>query len=137
MNKIKIKEKPLEEQRDYLLEQNMLLTGKIATLEKENVIFKKANEIIAQQRDNRDADIAELEKENTELKAFRQDCVKLTEDNVVMARQRAEVARQLTKAKEIIKKLYSHVFQGIGFMELNDYNVQKAEVEQFISEVEK
>lgn len=43
---------------------------------------------------------------------------------------------QLIKAKEIIKKLYSHVFQGMGFMEINDYNVQKAEVEQFISKVE-
>lgn len=44
---------------------------------------------------------------------------------------------QLINAKEIIKKLYSHVFQGMGFMEINDYNVQKAEAEQFISEVEK
>ena len=44
---------------------------------------------------------------------------------------------QLTRAKEIIKKLYSHVFQGMGFMEINDYNVQKAEAERFISEVEK
>ena len=44
---------------------------------------------------------------------------------------------QLTKAKEIIKKLYSHVFQGMGFMEINDYNVQKAEAEEFLnSEVE-
>ena len=41
---------------------------------------------------------------------------------------------KLTKAKEIIKKLYSHVFQGMGFMEINDYNVQKAELEQFIKE---
>ena len=69
MNKIKIKEKPLEEQRDYLLEQNMLLTGKIATLEKENVIFKKANEIIAQQRDDRDADISKLENQIEDLEA--------------------------------------------------------------------
>ena len=45
--------------------------------------------------------------------------------------------KQLTKAKEIIKKLYSHVFQGMGFMEINDYNVQKAEAEEFLnSEVE-
>ena len=45
---------------------------------------------------------------------------------------------QLTRAKEIIKKLYSHVFQGMGFMEINDYNVLKAEAEQFLnSEVEK
>ena len=41
---------------------------------------------------------------------------------------------QLTRAKEIIKKLYSHVFQGMGFMEINDYNVQKAEAEQFLRE---
>lgn len=43
----------------------------------------------------------------------------------------------LSKAKEIIKKLYPHVFQGMGFMELNDYNVQKAEVEAFLEECEK
>ena len=66
--------------------------------------------------------IANLERENTELKAGR-------DINVF--------TKQLTKAKEIIKKLYSHVFQGMGFMELNDYNVQKAEAEQFLSEVEK
>lgn len=42
---------------------------------------------------------------------------------------------QLTKAKEIVKKLYSHVFQGMGFMELNDFNVLKAEAEQFIKEM--
>lgn len=47
--------------------------------------------------------IAELEKENAELKAFKQDCIKLTEDNVVMAKQRGETVIQLTKAKEIIK----------------------------------
>ena len=34
---------------------------RIAELEKENEIFKKANEIIAQQRDDRDADISKLE----------------------------------------------------------------------------
>lgn len=41
-------------------------------------------------------------------------------------------AEKRGEAKEIIKKLYSHVFQGKGFMELNDYNVQKAEAEQFL-----
>lgn len=34
---------------------------RIGKLEKENELFKKANEIIAQQRDGRDADISELE----------------------------------------------------------------------------
>ena len=37
----KIKVKSVEEQRDYLLEQNMLLAGKIATLEKENAELKR------------------------------------------------------------------------------------------------
>lgn len=41
--------------------------------------------------------------ENAELKAFKQDCIKLTEDNVVMAKQRGETAIQLTKAKKIIR----------------------------------
>lgn len=49
--------------------------------------------------------IAELEKENAELKAFKQDCIKLTEDNVVMTKQRGETVIQLTKAKELIDKL--------------------------------
>lgn len=76
-------------------------------------------------------DYCKLEKENAELKAFRQDCVKLTEDNVIMARQRAETANQLTKAKGIIRQF------------LNDYPVITKELldklEQFIknSEVEK
>ena len=38
---LKIKVKSVEEQRDYLLEQNMLLAGKIATLEKENAELKR------------------------------------------------------------------------------------------------
>ena len=42
-------------------------------------------------------------KQNAELKAFKQDCIKLTEDNVVMTKQRGEAVIQLTKAKEIIK----------------------------------
>lgn len=40
---------------------------RIAELEKENEIFKKANKIIAQQRDDRDESIAELEETNEEL----------------------------------------------------------------------
>lgn len=81
----------------------------------------------------REKRIAELEKENAELR------------NIAEFQQSSDMSRyfenkkyvgQLTKAKEIIKKLYSHIFQGMGFMEINDYNVQKAEAEQFISEVE-
>lgn len=39
----------------------------IDKLEKENELFKKANEIIAQQRDDRDADISTLEDRIDEL----------------------------------------------------------------------
>lgn len=58
----------------------------------------------------------------------------LLKESYALSEHRKE---KLTKAKEIIKKLYSHVFQGMDFMELNDYNVQKAEAEQFLKEVEK
>lgn len=43
-------------------------------------------------------------------------------------------SKELKEAKVVIKKLYSHVFQGMGFMEINDYNVEKAEAEQFLKE---
>ena len=89
----------------------------------------------------REKRIAELEKENAELKAFRRDCIKLTEDNVVMAKQRGEIAAQLTKAKEIIKD-YMIIIKGahttvcgvpeenrtINVLQLNE------EAEQFIKE---
>lgn len=45
-------------------------------------------------------------------------------------------SKELKEAKDVIKKLYSHVFQGMGFMEINDYNVEKAEAEQFLKESE-
>lgn len=77
--------------------------------------------------------IKELKKENAELKAFRRDCIKLTEDNIVMAKQRGEIAAQLTKAKEIIKEMLSILpkenIEGV-------YEIIE-EAEQFISEVEK
>ena len=75
----------------------------------------------------------ELEEENAELK---EQCSILADCNTCHSsckNENAEMKKQLTKAKEIIKKLYSHVFQGMGFMEINDYNVQKAEAEQFLN----
>jgi hypothetical protein len=76
----------------------------------------------------------ELEKENAELKAIRQDCVKLTEDNVVMARQIAETAKQLTKAKELIRTLLLIADNKVSQME---FLLCVAEAKRFISEVEK
>ena len=82
--------------------------------------------------------IADLEKQNAELRKKNlslQDAVTM---QIYTNRANKEIAdKQLTKAKEIVKKLYSHVFQGMDFMELNDFNVQKAEAEQFLSEVDK
>lgn len=77
--------------------------------------------------------IAGLEKENAELKAFRRDCIKLTEDNIVMAKQRGEIAAQLTKAKEIIKEMLSILPKE----NIEDVYEIIEEAEQFISEVEK
>ena len=80
--------------------------------------------------------IAELEKENAELKS--RDCWKSCEyanPKAELIEQHIKDVQNLTKAKKIIKKLYSYVFRGMEFMELNDFNVLKAEAEQFISEV--
>jgi chaperonin cofactor prefoldin len=78
--------------------------------------------------------IGELEKENAELKKKKEEIEIMTEFCKTCKQMHTD---QLTKAKKIIKKLYSHVFQGMDFMELIDYNIQKAEAEQFLSEVEK
>ncbi len=106
--------------------------------------------------------LAELEKENAELKKLRccENCKNINLQLHWRESKKIDERRQficgtcgdrkhweysgktigitetqkLTKAKEIIKKLYSHIFQGMGFMEINDYNVQKAEAEQFLKE---
>lgn len=88
-----------------------------------------------QSAEPREKRIAELEKENAELKSFKQDCIKLTEDNVVMARQRAETARQLTKAKEIIRA-YKNICNYAPFLDEKEMEL-KDKAEQFLSEVEK
>jgi hypothetical protein len=86
----------------------------------------------------REKRIAELEQENAELKAFRQDCVKLTEDNVIMARQRAETSKQLAEATEIIKKLYTVFYDPcVTESDLKYRDELFAEIKQFLSEVEK
>lgn len=85
--------------------------------------------------------ITELEKENAELKGLKDvaTLIRANNDTVITLMQLKNMLvskkQQLTKAKEIIKKLYLHVFQGMGFMELNDYNFLKAEAEQFLKEV--
>ena len=74
----KIKVRPVEEQRDFLIEQNMLLTGKIATLEKENAELK-----------------AQLESErDLPAIAYMQGAEK----------QKKKDEEQLTKAKELLKQ---------------------------------
>lgn len=75
--------------------------------------------------------IKELREYNKYLRRKRQGGIQKQYNKVAIIKQQNE---QLTKAKKIIRKLYSHVFQGMDFMELNDYNVQKAEVEQFLKE---
>jgi hypothetical protein len=81
-------------------------------------------------------ELEELEKENAELKARLNAINILTPELQKISKEKTD---QLTTAKELLKKLYSHVFQGMDFMELNDYNVLKADAENFLkeSEVEK
>jgi len=127
----------LEKENAELVQEKYNLEYKIENLENkiehhQEVIdtFKKINAYLEKEN-------AELKKENAVLKGVANSVL----DNWCKGNDPCPHLKkrddQLTKAKEIIKKLYSHVFQGMGFMELNDFNVQKAETEQFLSEVEK
>lgn len=101
-----------DEYQQYLINPLLSAIFKIETIEKENAEVKKE---LVEKGQLLDLTEREWGKDTTKLIHFK---------------------TQLTKAKEIIKKLYSHVFQGMDFMELNDFNVLKAEAEQFLSEVE-
>ncbi len=99
--------------------------------------FNDCYEIVKKGAELREKQLEELEKENAELNEQNRSYEQLIDTgSVTLMKDRLKNYKQLTKAKEIIKKLYSHVFQGMGFMEINDYNVQKAEVEQFLEEIE-
>ena len=113
------------EQIRALQKQNGELTDKVKELE---AIVKNTKAV--------DESFAKLQQENAELKLFKQDCVRLTEDNVVMSRQRAETARQLTKAKHYIKELARAVEHSYSVLSWQRPPI-KTEAEQFLSEVEK
>lgn len=114
-------------------------TGQVLKMTKEECEIETSKAIMEMR-----SRVAKLEKENAQLKAFRRDCIKLTEDNAVMAKQRGEIAAQLAKAKEIIKD-YLIIVKGAhttvcGVPEENRtiYVLQLCEkAEQFISEEEK
>jgi predicted ATP-binding protein involved in virulence len=84
--------------------------------------------------------IAELEKENAELKGLKDvaTLIRANNDTVTTLMQLNNMlvskTQQLTKAKEIIKELLSSCF-GYNSKTVN-YEI-KAEAEQFLSEVEK
>ena len=110
----KIKVRPLEEQRDFLLEQNILLTGKMATLEKENAELKGLKDVATLIRANNDT-VTTLMQLN----------------NMLVSK-----SQQLTKAKEIIKQFLS--YEQIPRDCLRErYRKLLEEAEQVISEVEK
>ena len=139
----KIRVRPVEEQRDYLLEQNMLLAGKIATLEKENAELKKelkdANEKVVHLACNQNKD---LKKENAELKGLKDvaTLIRANNDTVTTLMQLNNMLvtknQQLTKAKEYIKLL---LMNCVGVYESTGKNIAEiqAEAEQFLNEVEK
>ena len=105
----KIKVKSVEEQRDYLLEQNMLLAGKIATLEKENAELKGEADSVLDNWCRGNDPCPHLKKRD----------------------------EQLTKAKELLKEFVHHYKDKTIYIEnMQDLLEQ---VERFIkdSEVEK
>lgn len=126
----KLKMKVLELEK----ENTELKTKKIPQLERKIASIRGSHRVDVKKLNAKTEHVERLQKENAELKTFRQDCVKLTEDNAVMARQRAETARQLTKAKEIIRAVLNDVNDKNGCrLTISIYN----EARQFLSEVTK
>jgi len=142
MNKDEMKNRISMALKDPILQQGFeIICKNLAELEKENAELRKVAEF--QQSSNMDTHL-----ENKKLKETL--TVGTTWNKHLNSRNKAleeetnkyrnmvfDKMERLDKAKEIIKKLYSHIFQGIGFIELNDYNIQKAEAEQFLRDVER
>ena len=135
-NKLSVAEKRIAE----LEKENSELKEELKKLKETIAYFGHWYDVIGEERvlilEKSIKYIADLENENAELKAFRQDCIKLTEDNVVMARQRAETSKQLTKAKELLKESMNYLDTYHNAVKVYNFI---AEAEQFIkySEVEK
>ena len=73
----------------------------------------------------------QLEKENAELKAFKEKC----KFNVNDIFKEIETEKQLTKAKEIIRA-YKNICNNAPFLDEKEMEL-KEQTEQFLSEVEK
>jgi uncharacterized protein YydD (DUF2326 family) len=123
--------KELEKRCNELFFQVNEKTERIAELERKIASIRGCHRVDLAKLNARTEQVERLKKENAELKKWQKDTIKARGNDYM---DWSRMKDQLAKAKEIIKKLYSHVFQGMGFMELNDYNVQKAEAEQFLKE---
>lgn len=106
----KIKVRPLEEQRDFLLEQNILLTGKMATLEKENAELKGLKDVATLIRANNDI-VTTLMQLN----------------NMLVSK-----SQQLTKAKVALRNVIDYLGQFCS-----DYPDCVIEAEKILKEIEK
>jgi predicted nuclease with TOPRIM domain len=130
MTKDELKDRISMALKDPILQQGFeIICRENDELEKENEIFKKANKIIAHQRDDRDADISileerieELEEENAELK----------KRNGELAGQKASLERWFGEAKGIIRNII-RVTWGEGWSYSLDWKVK---AEKFLEEVE-
>ena len=127
---INIKLRPVEEQRDILLEQNMLLTGKIATLEKENLVLHEMN-----------AKRLDLQKENEELKSLKDvaTLIRANNDTVITLMQLNNMlvskSQQLTKAKEILQEFVEWA-NWQGNSKCPSFKSIQDKAEQFLKESE-
>ena len=79
--------------------------------------------------------IAELEKENAELKKELKDANKKVVH--LACNQNKDLKRKINKAKEIIKDLMSYSVQLCDCRHTVDFEKTREEAEQFLSEVEK
>jgi small-conductance mechanosensitive channel len=123
--------KELEKRCNELFFQVNEKTERIAELERKIASIRGCHRVDLAKLNARTEQVERLKKENAELKKWQKDTIKARGNDYM---DWSRMKDQLAKAKEIIKKLYSHVFQGMDFMELIDYNIQKAEAEQFLEE---
>lgn len=104
------------------------INERMEKLEKENELFKKANEIIAQQRDERDADIATLESRIEELEQRLENETNQRIYNFNKAIEWKEKHRALKKEARAI--------MNIGYEAVKHYSVIGGRERPFLKEAE-
>lgn len=133
MDKDEIKNRISMELKDPILQQGFeIICKENAELKKENEIFKRANEIIAQQRDDRDTDISVLESRIEELEEQLKKKVFLLQivdaDDYTIDRQFYTTDEEIAKEWDKYDKYNCNYGQAIELEELSDKEQMKKEL---------